>query len=82
MKLITIIILGLGFSACINTSSSSNCSQEVSAVPCIDMSNVDSNTVCTQQWDPVCGCDDQTYSNECVAEQNGVQHWIQGECCN
>ena len=36
--------------------------------------------VCTMQYDPVCGCDDNTYSNACVAASNGVSVAYQGEC--
>ena len=36
--------------------------------------------VCTQQLDEVCGCDDKTYGNACVAAQAGVSVRIKGPC--
>ena len=49
-------------------------------VECIDYSKVDPNIVCPTYIDPVCGCDDITYENECVAKKNGVRSWIKGPC--
>jgi len=35
---------------------------------------------CDQVYEPVCGCDDVTYSNECMAASAGVSVAAQGEC--
>jgi hypothetical protein len=35
---------------------------------------------CSEIYEPVCGCDGQTYGNPCIAHNNGVNHWIFGEC--
>ena len=36
--------------------------------------------VCTNIWDPVCGCDGVTYSNACLAAMAGVSVDYAGEC--
>ena len=47
---------------------------------CIDESLIDSSAVCYMIYDPVCGCNEVTYSNDCVAENRGILIFEQGAC--
>ena len=37
-------------------------------------------SLCLDIWDPVCGCDGETYQNSCFAAQAGVNVDYEGEC--
>lgn len=47
---------------------------------CVDPSKIDADAVCMTLYDPVCGCDNVTYSNSCVANASGVLSYTAGAC--
>ncbi len=36
--------------------------------------------ICTEEYAPVCGCDEVTYSNACRAACNGILDYTPGPC--
>lgn len=46
---------------------------------CIDPSKI-TNEACTKEYDPVCGCNNITYGNKCMAKNAGLSSWKRGEC--
>ena len=47
---------------------------------CLNLSLCNPEAVCDFVFDPVCGCDGNSYSNSCFAQLNAVQSWTSGMC--
>ena len=56
-----------------------HCDKDNDSQGCINESKI-SNTVCIEIYDPVCGSNNITYSNDCKANANGITYYNKGEC--
>jgi Secretion system C-terminal sorting domain/PKD domain/Kazal-type serine protease inhibitor domain len=54
----------------------------INAAPtdCHNPTIAQSLNLCSNMFSPVCGCDGNTYGNECEAMLNGVTAWLLGDC--
>jgi META domain/Kazal-type serine protease inhibitor domain len=55
-----------------------NCTKENNNNDCVGEPNQD--CICTEQYQPVCGCNGITYGNNCFASCEGISEVIEGEC--
>ena len=47
---------------------------------CIDESKISDASICSEEYQPVCGCDRLTYDKDCYAENAGSSEWTEGGC--
>ncbi len=59
-----------------------NCGKDNDDINCVDEDLISQNieTICAEVYEPVCGCNNETYSNECYARKAGIVSFIDGEC--
>ena len=59
-----------------------HCAKDSDDISCIDQDLINQNidTICLEVYEPVCGCNNETYSNECYARKAGVTSIVDGEC--
>ena len=56
------------------------CKKEKQDIDCIVLQKIELNIACIEIYQPVCGCDNKTYSNSCYAGINGIVRWTEGAC--
>ena len=75
--LLTFISISLFAMSCENNSAEPG--KENASTNCVEKTFKE-GLVCTAQYDPVCGCNNKTYSNACMAGGYGVGVSYNGEC--
>ena len=77
---ILLILINLSALSC----SKNNCVKNPAALSgnCIDSALIVPDGMCFALWEPVCGCNNITYSNSCNATISGVTCYVDGECCD
>lgn len=77
-SLLLLLFLILTSQKCQDKQKQNNPSDEMAE--CIDPEKIREDMACTMIYQPVCGCNGVTYSNACVAGNNGLLSWTEGEC--
>ena len=49
------------------------------SIECKEKGNI-KEIACTREFVPVCGCNNKTYSNKCIASSWGIETYTMGKC--
>lgn len=74
--LASFVLLVLTFASCEKETKNDDQSTET----CIDSSLINTQAIITHDWNPVCGCNGETYSNPMAAKYSGVTKYTEGVC--
>lgn len=79
MKKLLLTLVSVSFFVLSCENNAAEPGEENASANCIEKSWKE-DVVCTMQYDPVCGCNNKTYSNACHAGAYGVAIAYTGEC--
>jgi hypothetical protein len=73
MKKLLLVLLFVPLTSCFKGDGNSNSNE------CKENENI-KEIACTMDYSPVCGCNNKTYSNRCIAGAWGIETYSMGEC--
>ena len=73
MKKLLLVLVSIPLVSCFKDNANSYSNE------CKENQNI-KEIACTREFIPVCGCNNKTYSNQCIAGAWGIETYTMGEC--
>ena len=80
MKSRLLIAIAFSFTLLLSCNSTKNSSADEANKKEDCVEKIDPACSCMMVYEPVCGCNNKTYSNACLAECSGIKEYKKGEC--